>query len=161
MVYDPKYEAFLVYFNRDHDYFECHEVMEELWLSQERDLFYKGLLQIAVGAFHFRAKNYKGAIKMLESAAEMLRPYPVEHAGIQLGKIRDEAVQLAQELKQMSEEPVPYRDLFIEVTDPKLGDAVSRLSAQISPNDPIRLRPQRGPNHDLRDLRWRNKHTNE
>ena len=62
MKNEPLYLAFLVYFNRDRDYFECHEVMEELWLAQESDPLYKGLLQIAVGLFHFRYGNVIGRI---------------------------------------------------------------------------------------------------
>ncbi|WP_313639078.1 DUF309 domain-containing protein, partial [Paenibacillus sp.] len=37
MAYEPLYLEYLVYFNRDRDYFECHEVLEELWLAQKRD----------------------------------------------------------------------------------------------------------------------------
>ena len=40
MSYEPLYVAYLVYFNRDRDYFECHEVLEELWLERERDRRY-------------------------------------------------------------------------------------------------------------------------
>ena len=38
MSYEPLYVAYLVYFNRDQDYFECHEVLEELWLPASRTL---------------------------------------------------------------------------------------------------------------------------
>ena len=33
-AYDEKFVHFIVLFNVDQDYFECHEVMEELWLEE-------------------------------------------------------------------------------------------------------------------------------
>ncbi|WP_238323048.1 DUF309 domain-containing protein [Gorillibacterium massiliense] len=42
--YDPLYIAFIWHFNGDRDYFECHEVLEELWLQENHDLLYQGLL---------------------------------------------------------------------------------------------------------------------
>ncbi|GJM74097.1 hypothetical protein HMSSN036_63130 [Paenibacillus macerans] len=63
MSYEPLYVAYLVYFNRDRDYFECHEVLEELWLERDHDPLYKGLLQVAVGLFHARSGNVSGGRK--------------------------------------------------------------------------------------------------
>lgn len=44
--YEPLYIDYLIYFNRDQDYFECHEVLEELWLECDRDPLYKGLRRL-------------------------------------------------------------------------------------------------------------------
>ncbi|MDT2309670.1 DUF309 domain-containing protein [Paenibacillus larvae] len=42
--YNPLLIAFVYHFNETEDYFECHEVLEELWMEEGRDIFYQGLL---------------------------------------------------------------------------------------------------------------------
>jgi len=150
MKNEPLYLAFLVYFNRDRDYFECHEVMEELWLAQGSDPLYKGLLQVAVGLFHFRYGNVIGARKMLHSAAERLKPYPADCLGIDLGKLRSEATLYVAKLETYEQTHFTYYDLTIDILDPELREAVERTSANISPNIPQRRRPMRGAKHEQR-----------
>lgn len=150
MKNEPLYVAFLVYFNRDRDYFECHEVMEELWLAKGHDPLYKGLLQVAVGLFHFRYGNVMGAWKMLCSAAERLRPYPADCLGIDLGKLRSEAAKYAADLQAYEQRPFAYYDLTIDITDAELYAAVEQASREIPPNEPQRLRPMRGAKHEQR-----------
>ncbi|WMT39423.1 DUF309 domain-containing protein [Paenibacillus sp. D2_2] len=150
MKNEPLYLAFLVYFNRDRDYFECHEVMEELWLAQGSDPLYKGLLQVAVGLFHFRYGNVIGARKMLHSAEERLKSYPMDCLGIDLGKLRSEAALYAAKLEAYEHSPFTYYDLTIDIIDPELREAVEQASAHISPNIPQRQRPMRGSKHEQR-----------
>src|SRR5271165_2510542 len=52
--YDPRYLAGIVLFNR-HDFFEAHEVWEDLWMDTAlpEKRFYQGLIQAAVGLCHF------------------------------------------------------------------------------------------------------------
>ncbi|MFD1176739.1 DUF309 domain-containing protein [Paenibacillus puldeungensis] len=153
MSYEPLYVAYLVYFNRDRDFFECHEVLEELWLQRNRDPLYKGLLQVAVGLFHFRNGNASGAHKMLTSAVERLGPYPADSLGIDLGKLREEAASYAKALELYDEGPFSYYDLTIIIRDPELRSAARRAAADIRPNIPMRLAPQRGAKHDERKLK--------
>ncbi|WP_223069634.1 DUF309 domain-containing protein [Paenibacillus caui] len=150
MTFDPLLVAFLIYFNRDRDYFECHEAMEELWLSKGSEPLYKGLLQVAVGLFHFRAGNVVGSLKMLRSAADKLAPYPSDSLGIDFERLKREVIQYVKQLEQHCEEPFPYYDLSIHIVDPRLAEAVEEASALIKPNVPLQLRRQRGPKHELR-----------
>lgn len=58
-------------------YFECHEVLEELWRSDTsvfRDL-YQGLIKVAVALHHARQGNFEGAHKVLISGLKQLRLY--------------------------------------------------------------------------------------
>ncbi|USB32214.1 DUF309 domain-containing protein [Paenibacillus sp. YPG26] len=151
MKYDPLYIAYLIYFNRDRDYFECHEVLEELWLVQKRDPLYKGLLQVAVGLFHFRRGNIKGSCKMLQSALDKLQNYADNSLGINLAKLKEDTRQLADKLERYSDKPVQYHDLTIQIIDPELGRAVESASLELMPNIPIQIHPQRGEKHALRD----------
>jgi hypothetical protein len=54
----PCYAGYFVCFNRG-EYYEAHDVLEHLWLqcSDESELFYKGLIQLA-GAFVHLRKQY-------------------------------------------------------------------------------------------------------
>ncbi|WP_334073326.1 MULTISPECIES: DUF309 domain-containing protein [Paenibacillus] len=151
MSYDPLYLAYLVYFNRDRDYFECHEVLEELWLKMDREPLYKGLLQVAVGLYHFRNGNVTGGRKMLRSAAERLEVYPEDSLGIDLGRLRDEAAEYANCLDAYEMEPFPFYDLDIVIIDPRLSTEVSRTASGLQPNVPQRRGPQRGAKHEARE----------
>ena len=67
--YDGRYLAGILFFNR-HDFFEAHEVWEALWLDccgPERR-FYQGLIQAAVGLFHFGNGNVRGAAKLYRTS---------------------------------------------------------------------------------------------
>ena len=63
--YPDEHAPFFGAFQIDRDYYECHEVMEELWLEEGGDPFHQGLLQVAVGLFHFRRENINGARKLV------------------------------------------------------------------------------------------------
>jgi uncharacterized protein len=150
MSYDPLYLDYLIYFNRDRDYFECHEVMEELWLSRASDPLYKGLLQVAVGLFHSRSGNAAGSLKMLKSAASRLASYPDDSLGIHLGKLKQEVVSYIEQLNEFSGNSFPHYDLTIEIADEGLRQAVEKRSGELKPNVPLQLKRQRGPKHELR-----------
>ncbi|KOP67162.1 hypothetical protein AMS62_19335 [Bacillus sp. FJAT-18019] len=143
MTYEPLYVAYLVYFNRDQDYFECHEVLEELWLNRDRDPRYKGLLQVAVGLFHFRNNNVRGAYKMFTSAVSRLEGYPSNELGIAMGKLLSEVRSYAEQLSSFDTKPFAYRDLTIEIEDMELKQAVELASLRINPNIPQRRKPER------------------
>ncbi|CAH1215057.1 DUF309 domain-containing protein [Paenibacillus sp. JJ-223] len=142
--YEPLYIDYLIYFNRDQDYFECHEALEELWLEKDRDALYKGLLQVAVGLYHFRNGNLRGGRMMLQSALQLLQPYPDDARGIDLGRLVEDVRELAEELSGRHAEPVPYRDLVIHIQDEALMQAIRQRSSQLKANVPQRRSPTRG-----------------
>ncbi|MBM7563693.1 DUF309 domain-containing protein [Paenibacillus sacheonensis] len=86
--YDEKFVHFVVLFNVDADYFECHEVMEELWLEEGRSTLYQGLLQAAVGLHHWRNDNFSGAVKLFSQAENKLAAYPDVTMGLDLKQLR-------------------------------------------------------------------------
>ncbi|KAB7708867.1 DUF309 domain-containing protein [Bacillus aerolatus] len=70
------YLSFLVHFHEDHDYFECHEVLEEYWkekTEQARDSVWVGLIQTAVSFYHHRRGNFAGAKKLAVKALVILQ----------------------------------------------------------------------------------------
>lgn len=127
--YPELYVRFLVYFNVDRDYYECHEVMEELWLEEGRDPFYQGLLQVAVGLFHFRRENISGARKLFTSALSKLKPYPDRFRGIDLGRLRQEVEEYLERLKNYELQPFSFYDLNISIIDEDLRNRMEKGGA--------------------------------
>jgi predicted metal-dependent hydrolase len=83
--YDPRYLAGIVLFNRG-DYFEAHEVWEDLWMETAGadKKFYQGLIQAAVALCHFSNGNLRGASKLYRSSTDYLKKYPSPHFGLNL-----------------------------------------------------------------------------
>lgn len=104
-AYDPRYLRFLDLFNRDRDYYECHDVMEDLWLEEGRKPLLQGLLQVAVGLYHLENGNRPGAVKLLTAALEKLACYPDTALGIDLERLRQDAGRCCQQLKQGAASP--------------------------------------------------------
>jgi predicted metal-dependent hydrolase len=74
--YDPLYLQGIAHFNAC-DFFEAHEVWEELWKNYSGDLrlFYKGLIQAAVALHHFGNGNIRGARKVYFTSRNYLNAY--------------------------------------------------------------------------------------
>ena len=67
-----------------HRFFECHEVLERLWLETEgrpRD-FYKGVIQAAVAFHHWSRGNVGGAMSLYRSSSRYLRKYTPAFLGV-------------------------------------------------------------------------------
>ncbi len=87
-TYDPRYVEGIRLFN-DHEFFACHDVLEDLWgetLGEDRG-FYQGLIHVTVALHHFEEGNLGGARKMFESARRYLAPYAPSFGGIDLERL--------------------------------------------------------------------------
>lgn len=82
-TYDPRYLAGILFFNA-RDFFEAHEVWEDLWAESHGDerRFYQGLIQAAVGLFHFEGGNLGGAVKLFRSSRDYMRGCPSLFLGL-------------------------------------------------------------------------------
>ena len=80
--YEPLYLAGIAHFNAC-DYYESHEVWEELWTDYRGPSrkFYQGLIQAAVALYHFGNGNIRGARKLHGSVHGYLEPYAPRHLG--------------------------------------------------------------------------------
>jgi predicted metal-dependent hydrolase len=81
--YDPRYLAGIVLFNRG-DYFEAHEVWEQLWMdcASPEKKFYQGLIQAAVALCHFCNGNVRGARKLYQSSKEYMNRFGSPFMGL-------------------------------------------------------------------------------
>lgn len=127
--YERLYVEFVYYFNVERDYFECHEVMEELWLEEGRNPVFQGLLQIAVGLYHYRNGNVSGSIKLFNQGIDKLQHQPGILHGIDAAKLVEESRVYVGKLLKLEEEPFDFYDLDIRIVDPELARLVEELIA--------------------------------
>ncbi len=85
--YDPRYLAGIELFNR-REYFEAHEVWEELWhdtCGPERR-FYQGLIQAAVAVYHAGNGNARGARRLFHSGRRYMTAFASHHLGLDVSE---------------------------------------------------------------------------
>ena len=65
-------------------YFEAHEALEALWLTEqgEEKLFLHGLIQVAAAFHHYQRGNDAGFRSLLEKGEKKLTVYSQENYGI-------------------------------------------------------------------------------
>ena len=75
-------------FNRGR-FFECHDTIEDLWMHYRRAdrRFYQGIIQLAVGCYHFSMGNYTGARNLYAKGDEKLRDYHPTHRGLDVTRL--------------------------------------------------------------------------
>ena len=81
--YEPRYLAGVMFFNA-RDFFEAHEVWEDLWheTTGPDRRFIQALIQAAVCLFHFGNGNVRGASRLYKSSQDYMKPYPDRHWGL-------------------------------------------------------------------------------
>jgi predicted metal-dependent hydrolase len=97
--YPAQYLEGLRLFNAE-DFFESHEVLEELWseTQDERKKFYQGLIQAAVALLHFGNGNLGGAKKVYLTSRKYLEAYRPEFEGLDVNRFIDNMQFCFQEL---------------------------------------------------------------
>ncbi|WP_407944601.1 DUF309 domain-containing protein [Paenibacillus swuensis] len=106
--------------------------MEELWLEEGRSPLYQGLLQIAVGLYHFQGDNLGGAVKLMEAGLEKLSAYPHSCLGINLELLRVESGNYLRKLKQYDEAPFSFYPIQVLIIDSELERQVQMLKLAAS-----------------------------
>lgn len=86
-------------------FFECHEVIERIWLEakgSERN-FLKSLIQAAAAFHHVQNKNISGAKGLFRTSLGYLRVYESENFGIDIRKLISNLEQHLEELDKNSD----------------------------------------------------------
>jgi len=129
MISFPKaYITYLVEFHASRDYFECHELLEEYWKENPSDRFadtWVGLIQLAVGLYHERRGNVRGAVKMFMQAERRLSAAPLDELGIDNDSLQKEIRSRLSYLQAEGE--TPYTDINLQI----VNDDVILLCKQI------------------------------
>lgn len=116
--YPDAYLKYLEQFHKTRDFFECHELLEEHWKKHPGDPrggLWVGLIQLAVGMYHHRRGNVRGALKMLRGAFRHLSGGDLAVLGIDGKKL----LSLVHErIRKLEIDPAAeYRDLDIPLAD--------------------------------------------
>jgi len=74
------------------DFYACHDTLEALWMEAiEPDrTFYQGLLQMAVGLYHFSHENRRGAAILLGEGMGRLQSYKPEYQEVNIAALLTE-----------------------------------------------------------------------
>lgn len=86
-MHDTRLTRGIGFFNTG-SFFECHDVLEELWMETRGSdrLFLQGLIQVAVGYYHFFNRNYRGSRSQFLKGLTKLEQYRPSHMGIELDR---------------------------------------------------------------------------
>jgi predicted metal-dependent hydrolase len=114
--YDLRYLGGILFFN-ERDFFEAHEVWEDLWMTcagPERR-FYQGLIQAAVGLYHFGNGNLRGAVKLYHSSRDYMKQFMSPYLGLDIDDFWDQMARCFQEAlaRTDSDARVPLREELI------------------------------------------------
>ncbi len=94
-ITDPRLNEGIELFNH-HQYFACHEVLEQVWLKTEgraKD-FYKGLIQAAVACYHWSKGNPAGAMSLYRSSKRYLDRYRPAFLGVDVEQFLTRYIEL-------------------------------------------------------------------
>lgn len=82
-------------FNRG-EFFEQHEILEDLWRSEPRDVrrLYQGILQIGVAMYHIQRHNHHGAVYMLTRGSTYLSPFAPRCQSVDVDHLLDQAARV-------------------------------------------------------------------
>lgn len=88
-VLDPRYAGYFALFNAQ-EYYEAHDVLEDLWLASKEDpdaLFYKGLIQLAGAFVHLQKGRLSPGARLFALAQKNLGRYPDHHHQLAVGQV--------------------------------------------------------------------------
>jgi predicted metal-dependent hydrolase len=86
MTYPMEYYEFFIKFNEG-DYYTCHDLLEDIWMTDKDNLFLKGLLQMTVAIYHYEYGNVKGARLMMKAGHSYIQKYRPIYWGVNLEKV--------------------------------------------------------------------------
>ncbi|HJZ57078.1 MAG TPA: DUF309 domain-containing protein [Gemmataceae bacterium] len=107
--YDPRYLAGVRLFNAG-EYFEAHEVWEDLWRdcpAADRR-FYQSLIQAAVALYHWENGNRPGTVRLFHSGRRYMEAYRPSYRGLDVDRFWTQvAAALAPALAESDVSPSP------------------------------------------------------
>jgi CheY-like chemotaxis protein len=91
-----------------HQYFECHETIEAVWMAEPRPirLLYQGILQVGVALYHVQRDNWRGAMKVLARAIPKLTHFAPTCMGVDVDRLLADTRHIHQHLAQIGPERI-------------------------------------------------------
>lgn len=127
----PLFVNFMVYFNQNQDYFECHEVLEEYWKSLpngDKKHPLTAYILLATGMYHWRRGNTAGASRTIRKALNrfQLSGREADLYGQEIDLLR--LIKDAQNVVDRLEQNLPFEPFSIIVRSPKLAKLIDEAS---------------------------------
>jgi len=125
---DEKFQRGIAHFNAA-EFFEAHEVWEEIWLeeAEPEKTFLQGIIQIAAAFHHYCRENADGTETLLAAGIVKLARFPAHHRGLAIDELRSAAKQWARSIGK-GEKPkrseIPR--LRFSETDPTFDGSISK-----------------------------------
>jgi predicted metal-dependent hydrolase len=118
-TYHPLYVQFFQHYHQG-EYWEAHEVLEELWQQDRSNDFYHGLIQIAAIMHQLNRGKVQGARKLSKSAIGYLTPYQPECEGVSVKGIL--------QWLEMCLQKLPEKVILLDLSElQKLGIPICQL----------------------------------
>ncbi|MBD2327202.1 DUF309 domain-containing protein [Alkalinema sp. FACHB-956] len=126
-------------FNQGH-FYACHDILEAIWFQAEEEdkKFYQGILQIAVGLYHFGNGNWRGAVILMGEGLSRLQGYLPDYAGLDLEQLTQDAGDLLSTLQNLGADRVGDLVLLAPEDDAAIDPATTDKTLQ---EKVIRSRP--------------------
>ena len=88
---------------KEKDFFEAHELWEELWSEYYLDdkTFIQGLIQLAVSFVHLGNGNLNGAKSLLNKSADKFSSFSGVHRGINIDNLKKKIMEIKNEYEQL------------------------------------------------------------
>ena len=147
-LYHPLFIDYITYFNGNHDYFECHEVLEEYWKDVapgDKCHPLVGYVQIATGMYHWRRGNVNGAARIFKKGMTLLAtPTDARFTEyIDMKQLHDDCTRALQRMQDGK----TFCAFTMHVTNDALNATVTARMKELQPVDPQFLLHK----HQLRD----------
>lgn len=95
-------------FNRG-EFFEQHETLEGIWISEPDAVryLYQGILQVGVGFYHWKRGNWRGAVAKLRQGLHKLEPYRPACMTVDVERLVAESGALLRQLEALGPDRLP------------------------------------------------------
>jgi len=100
-------------------FFECHEILEELWMETigTEKTFYQMIIHAAVTFVHWENKNRKGVLSLEHTFHLKAKAIPAEtYQGLDIARLRRDMLALVDPLRANMELPLPPFETLIAPT---------------------------------------------
>lgn len=84
--YHPLYKQFFQHYHQE-EYWEAHEVLEELWQQDRKNDFYHGLIQIAAIMHQLNRGKVRGARKLAHTAVGYLSSFKPSYEDVDIEQV--------------------------------------------------------------------------
>jgi uncharacterized protein len=90
------------------EFYECHEVLEDIWLAEPERIrtLYQGILQVGVAFYHLGRGNFRGATSLLETGITYLQAFTPACMGVDVQRLVEGSIHAYAELQRLGKDGI-------------------------------------------------------